>query len=114
MGWETRGNARYYYRKRREGRRVVSEYTPNEFGSLAATLDAERQAEHEQQRRAERIEHEKIRTMNAVMNQMNELVGVAVNSALIAGGYHRHKGQWRKKRYERQSSDQDRSHKPNT
>ncbi len=26
MGWEKRGNKQYYYRKRREGDRVVSEY----------------------------------------------------------------------------------------
>lgn len=108
MGWETRGNGRYYYRKRREGRRVVSEFVSNKFGSLVAMLDEERQAERAQQRRAERAEREKIRAMDAVMNRMNDLVVATVNSALIAEGYHRHRGQWRKRRYGRQSTDQNR------
>ena len=109
MGWETRGNGRYYYRKRREGRRVVSEYVSSRFGSLVAMLDEERQAERERQRRAERIEREQTRAMDAVMKQINDLVAATLNSVLTAEGFHRHKGQWRKKRYGRQSSDQDRS-----
>ncbi|MBX7253223.1 MAG: hypothetical protein K1X50_14675 [Candidatus Promineofilum sp.] len=45
MGWETRGNGTYYYRKARDGGRVVSEYIG--AGMLAeayAELDAEARA----------------------------------------------------------------------
>jgi hypothetical protein len=41
MAWEKRGNGLYYYRKRREGQRVISEYIgAGEFAQAIATLDA--------------------------------------------------------------------------
>ncbi len=36
MPWESRGDNRYYYRKRREGRRVLSEYLAP--GATACTV----------------------------------------------------------------------------
>jgi hypothetical protein len=40
MGWETRGAHSYYYRKQRQGRRVVSTYCGrSELAILPAELD---------------------------------------------------------------------------
>ena len=40
MAWEARGNKSYYYRKRRIGRRVVSEYVgSSETAELIAGMD---------------------------------------------------------------------------
>ena len=42
MGWETRGNNTYYYRKRRVGPSVVSEYAGSgKAGLLAERIDTE-------------------------------------------------------------------------
>lgn len=41
MGWERRGQKRYYYRTRRVGRRVVKDYVGSgDAAALAAQLDA--------------------------------------------------------------------------
>ncbi len=107
MGWETRGNGQYYYHKRREGRRVVSEYVSRQYASLFASLDEEAKTEREQKRRAERKEREAIQIISGATNQMDELVSALVSLSLMNEGYHQHKGQWRKKRHGRQSDHQE-------
>ncbi len=103
MGWETRGNGQYYYHKRREGRRVVSEYVSRQYASLFAAFDEEAQSERVQRQRAERKEREVIQTVSGATNQIDELVSALVSLSLMSEGYHQHKGQWRKKRHGRQS-----------
>ena len=97
MGWETRRNGTYYYRKVRDGGRVRSEYvgagpvaealagldahdrdvTESDRATWAATVQAER-------RRAEALAEA-------------ELVARAMTTAvLIAAGYHTHRRQWRR------------------
>ena len=52
MAWEDRNGRLYYYRKRREGKRVVSEYVGNGFaGMMAEELDGEDRQKAEQKRR---------------------------------------------------------------
>ena len=99
MGWEHRGSNRYYYRKRRVGARVVSEYMgTGELAGLLAAMDEEWQIGREFISHAERLAHaeeigfeEKCRAAEAVLQEV--LVGV-----LSSAGYHRHKGQWRFRR----------------
>jgi hypothetical protein len=96
MGWETRGGQSYYYRKQREGRRVVSTYCGRgEVATLFAAL-VELDQERRQQERA---------VNQAARAEFAELAGtppelvVLLAEALNAAGYHHHKrGEWRKRR----------------
>jgi hypothetical protein len=95
MSWEGRGNRRYYYRKRRDGDRVVSEYVgAGELAQTAAILDAlEREI-----RRAERQKREEARALDAQIDEVCDLNRALTYAALLVAGYHTHKGQWRRKR----------------
>jgi hypothetical protein len=99
MGLEKRGNNLYYYRKRRIGSRVVSEYMGGgEWAHLATHLDAlERDKQDEgryglQRLRAEIMEGDK------ALAELEQLIRTLVQGILLAEGYHAHKGQWRRKR----------------
>lgn len=97
MGWETRGNGRYYYRKVRRGGRVTSEYIGGGYMAEAlAGLDefARQQREldaavwgatvADDQRHADELA------------AVDALVKSAVAAVLLANGYHTHRRQWRK------------------
>ena len=98
MAWEQRNGHRYYYGKRREGNRVISEY-------LGSGLVAEKYAEA-CQKYEEIIQHERERRkeMTATSAQVNDIcktLNGAVRAWLLALGYHQHKRQWRKRRNDR-------------
>ncbi len=99
MGWKTIKGNRYYYRVRREGGRVVTEYygkrRPAEL--LARLVDMDR-AERVIQvaRQAEK------RDQDAEIDQaLDDLVNEAKTQAkdlLITAGCYQHKRQWRRRR----------------
>jgi hypothetical protein len=100
MAWEKRGCSTYYYRKQRNGDRVSSVYVGR---GLSAEMCAEEDME-------ERLGHaafvaarrEMVEAEAATDRQMNEIRASILritNTALQAAGFHKHKGQWRKKRY---------------
>jgi nucleotide-binding universal stress UspA family protein len=95
MAWEQRGSRNYYYRKRRLGDQVVSEYIgAGELAGHAAALDAlERQL-----RRAERKAWQSRRSFDAQIDELCDLISALASATLLAAGYHRHKGQWRRNR----------------
>jgi len=96
VAWEQRGNRRYYYRKRRDGDRVISEYVgAGELAETAAAIDAlEREI-----RRAERQRRAQLRALDAQIAQVCDLIRALTDAVLLINDYHTHKGQWRKKRY---------------
>jgi len=99
MGWEKRGHHLYYYRKRREGKRVISEYVGRgELAEATATLDALDRHEQEDERAALRDEREAQRAVDQAIDTAGELVRALTHTVLLASGYHKHKGQWRKRR----------------
>lgn len=99
MSWETRGNNRYYYRRRKVAGRVVSEYVGT--GYLAEVMAAE-DATDRQARQAAAAEWRSIveadRRQEKALAEVDTLVRAAVAGVLIANGYHTHKRQWRKVR----------------
>jgi hypothetical protein len=96
MPWETRRGRRYYYRKRRQGDRVVSEYVgAGEAAEIAAQLDA--LAPALRLRQAERWASRRAR--DARVDEIAECIDALVCGVLLAAGHHTHKGQWRKKRH---------------
>lgn len=100
MAWERRRGGRYYYTKRREGRRVVSEYVRNGYGTAdcIAELTELRKQEREGEARLRRMERRKDRDID---HELDEIVRQAQETAaeyLRSLGYHQHKRQWRLQR----------------
>lgn len=99
MAWETRGNNIYYYRKRRVGCRVISEYIGR--GAIAqeiAFMDLETKEERlEKSRRVEQQLGEFSLFENQV-TQVSLLVDRIVGGFLVISGFHKRKGQWRRRR----------------
>lgn len=100
MGIETRRNGNvYYYEKRREGDRVVSEYVG---GGLVADLAQKRaeldRAQREAERERLRIERMSMAEVDAALDQFSKLVDTVMAAELLLNGYHQHKRQWRRRR----------------
>lgn len=99
MAWEVRGQGRYYYRKRRTGGRVVSEYVgAGPLAELLAEADALDRAERAEERKAEQRVREEIQTLDRQADEVADLVRALTHGVLLASGYHTHKRQWRKSR----------------
>lgn len=99
MGWEQRGSGRYYYRKRRIGGHVVSEYMGGgELGEEAAALDRAARAAREQELRSAKEEREKITALAEAGAEAEQGIRALVRAFLLLAGYHTHKGQWRRRR----------------
>jgi hypothetical protein len=100
MAIESRRNGNlYYYRKRREDGRVVSEYVG---GGLLVEFE---QYRAEQERAAREAERERLRIarmsvaeIDAQLDRFSRMVDELVRAELIAAGYHQHKRQWRRRR----------------
>lgn len=95
MAWQNG----YYYRKRRQGKRIISEYVGKDYAGLLAEMQ---DAHERQQREAER---ERFRALveqeNAVDKQIEAVaakVDTLVTAVFLAAGYRQHRRQWRMKR----------------
>jgi len=96
MGLERRRNGNvYYYQKRREGNRVVSEYVGSGLVADLARKRAEIDQAQRAQRRAERMSMAEI---DRRIDQFSGLVDLLVKAELLTLGYHQHKRQWRRRR----------------
>jgi hypothetical protein len=97
MPWDKRG---YYYRKKRIGARVVSEYIGRDFlGQLAAADDLEAQEQRAQAQASTQAARLEFEALDAGIESADELISAAMFEALEAAGYHQHaRGQWRKRR----------------
>jgi hypothetical protein len=99
MGIESRKGKLYYYEKRREGSRVVSEYVG---GGVVAEL-AEHRARIERARRdAERQKIKQERMSMADIDREIEaasgMIDLLTKASLLMAGYYDHKRQWRRRR----------------
>jgi hypothetical protein len=99
MGWKTIKGRRYYYKSEREGGRVKTTYfEAGESGLLISRLESVDRAERQAERDEWRAEREENRAEEkAIANWFDDVQAVA-DSAMIAAGFHKHKGQWRRKR----------------
>ena len=99
MGWEERNGQMYYYRKKRAGKRVVSEYIGR--GDLAEAVAAH-DAWARTVRETEREEWRKTRAAElataAAVDHLGEMCTLLTRAVLLASGHHMHRGQWRRKR----------------
>ncbi len=95
MAWEQRSNRRYYYRKRRDGQRVTSEYVGS--GALAEEATAFYAIACEV-RQARRRRWSALSAVDDQVDQACDLIQALAQGALLVTGHRMHKGQWRKSR----------------
>ena len=96
MGLETRRGKLYFYRKRREGGRVVSEYVGGgRVAALCSQLDDAERAEGEARRASERGGREAEEALDGLLDTIGAALRTAAACELIAAGCHNHRGQWR-------------------
>jgi hypothetical protein len=99
MAWERRGSNLYYYQSKRVDGRVRKKYVG--AGELAQTIahadETIRQRRAAQSERA-RVELEEARTIASAGEELCEAADILAVAQLVAAGYHRHKGQWRRRR----------------
>ena len=97
MAYRRRG--RYYYRSKREGERVVTEYLgAGDLAQATVALDALDRERRAQERAALRAERERQGEIDRALDAAGALLGELTEAALLVSGYHAHKGQWRKRR----------------
>lgn len=97
MAWEDRNGSRYYYRKRRQGNRVVSEYMGGGLsGQFAEILDMEDRQETEYKRRELGKQKRQAAAIDTRLNEIEKYTRTLTRACLLLAGYHTHKGQWRK------------------
>jgi hypothetical protein len=95
---EVRANDRkYYYRYHRtKDGRVVKEYIGSgSKAQFAADVDRQKRDERAEVRAAERREVDQINKALEPLAAFESAFDVLLQSALLASGFHNHKGQWR-------------------
>ena len=99
MAWEKRGNKRYYYRKKRIGKRVASVYFGNgQISEIIAQMDEQERVEAEAERRRFNNMKQAQRHLEQQIDEVGDFVRAMTRASLLVAGYHTHKGQWRKMR----------------
>jgi len=96
MGWEDHRGKRYYYRKRRVGKRVVSDYIgAGPYAEQVAANAARAQA----QRAKAQARLTADREVEVILRKLDRLAAALTRATLLAEGYHTHRGEWRKQRH---------------
>lgn len=99
MAWEQRNGRSYYYRKKRIGDSVVSEYVGHgTLAAICAQTDAQAQQERKCEQRRRRQGREEEALLNAELKAAADVFKRITESCLLAVGFHKHKGEWRRKR----------------
>lgn len=99
MAWETRGNSSYYYRKKRVGGKVVSEYVGK--GLVAqeiASMDLAERQERNKESEAIKKEKNELELLDRQVMQSISVICRMAEGFLMMSGFHKHKGQWRRMR----------------
>lgn len=99
MGWETRGNREYYYRKEWINGACVSSYIGSgELADLLSQSDELYAAKAERERRLERNKREADKSLDDELDRISEINRTLVDALFLVNGFHQHKRQWRKSR----------------
>lgn len=89
----------YYYRNKRIGDKVISEYVGGGYlGEFVAQADEERRQEAHERRQAWQAIVDADKELDAQLDEVTELVNAYAGALMLLSGYHRHKRQWRKQR----------------
>ena len=106
MGWEQRGAHQYYYQKVRNGTRVRSVYVGRgEIAQIVSDLQSISGVFERALSIAYPSEGERLREQDAKLDQACQLIESMTHAALLAAGFHMHRRQWRKKRYDHSAKE---------
>ena len=99
MALEHRAGRPYYYRHVRDGEKIRKEYVGAGFvAELASEADRiERERDAAEKGRCGR-ELELLEALIVPILELSQASEVLVRAKLVGGGYHRHKGEWRRMR----------------
>jgi hypothetical protein len=99
MAWKTINGRRCYYKSERAGGRVKSTcFGAGETGSLMAEMVALERLERAADREELREQREEFMAEETAVSEWFDGVQAVADAAMIAAGFHKHKGQWRRKR----------------
>ena len=99
MAWERRGGRTYYYRAVRDGDRVKKKYLGvGELAEALARSDGTIRRARELERARWRAEAERLEALAAPVLRLDEAAGALLRAELVAAGFHRRKGVWRRGR----------------
>jgi hypothetical protein len=99
VAWERRGSNLYYYQSERVDGRVLKKYVgAGEVAQAIAHADETIRRSRAAHSERARIELEEARTIASAGEELCEAADILAVAQLVAAGYHRHKGQWRRRR----------------
>jgi hypothetical protein len=99
VAWEKRKGHRYYYQGERVRGRVRKVYLgTDEIAQALAHADATIRRTKELKRERERAERERLEALTSPIEELCEVADVLVRAHLLAAGFARHKGEWRRRR----------------
>ncbi len=102
MAWEQRNGQRYYYRKKRKDGRVLSQYIgAGEIADLFSLIDRDEHLERRWNQIKWKMKKDDAEKLDKDQKSLCNLTRQILRACLLVKGYHPHKGQWRKKRYDR-------------
>jgi len=102
---ERRDRRLYYYRSVRDGEKVRKVYWGSgELARIAHEREIMNRALREHERREWTKEVERLETLAAPVLELSEAAEALVRAHLIAAGYHKHKGEYRRARSEARST----------
>ena len=105
MALERRDGNLYYYRSVRDGEKVRKVYEGSgELARIAHEREIMNRALREHERRESAKELERLEALAAPVVELSEAAEILVRAHLIACGYHRHKGEYRRARGEARST----------
>ena len=99
MKWKIINGHRYYYRSKRVGGKVKTTYFgAGEPASLMAQIDQFERLERAAERWAEREKREESDAEEKAVADWFDQVQAVADAAMVEAGFHKHRGQWRRKR----------------
>lgn len=99
MAWEERGGGRYYYRTHWVNGPVKEYVGGGLVGRLSAEADRIKRERAEAEKARHRRELERLEALAAPVLELSEAAEILARAHLIAAGFHRHKGEWRRARH---------------
>ncbi|MFO0957091.1 MAG: hypothetical protein U0800_06440 [Isosphaeraceae bacterium] len=99
MAWKLIKGRRYYYRSKRVGAKVRTEYCgAGNFAELAAGLDESERLDRAEERERLRAEKAEAAGDDRDLAGWFDRIQAEADAAMEAAGFHKHRGQWRRRR----------------